>query len=239
MQYLQPNDANREHIVKAAFAEWDHRIAPVFDVARRISVIEAEAGQIQNRAQADLTGAFPAQRVLKLVELGIETLVCGAISRPLYLMVGARGIRVIPFVSGDLENVIQAWLENRLAETAYSMPGCRGCFRGGRLEDDADTISEEIAMRGMNRPGMGPGRGQGRGGAGTGQGRGQGGGRGRGGSGGGRGVGGGRGGGGNPAAAGPGGNCACPACGHVEPHEPGTPCLQKACPKCGTAMTRE
>jgi hypothetical protein len=71
--------------------------------------------------------------------------------------------------------------------------------------------------------GMGP---QGKG---AGAGRGTGGG---GGGGGGRGRGGGRGG-------GKGGNCVCPNCGEKAPHQPGNPCIEMKCPKCGTAMTRE
>jgi hypothetical protein len=75
-------------------------------------------------------------------------------------------------------------------------------------------------MIGKENSGMGSGRGQG-GGLG----------RGRGGQGRGR-MGG-------PAAAGPGGHCVCTECGHTEPHERGTPCTQKQCPKCGSGMTRQ
>lgn len=45
--------------------------------------------------------------------------------------------------------------------------------------------------------------------------------------------------GGTRAGAGPGGNCVCPQCGHKVPHQPGTPCYNVNCPKCGIAMVRE
>ena len=32
--------------MKTAFAYWDERIAPVFDTARRVHVVEAESGEI-------------------------------------------------------------------------------------------------------------------------------------------------------------------------------------------------
>ena len=76
---------------------------------------------------------------------------------------------------------------------------------------------------------------QGRRSSGGGQGSGQGAGQGRGG---GAGQGGERGGGDKPGS-GPGGNCICPKCGHREPHVAGQRCLDRACPKCGTKMTRE
>lgn len=38
---------------------------------------------------------------------------------------------------------------------------------------------------------------------------------------------------------GPGGHCVCLKCGATVPHQPGTPCREARCPKCGTAMVRE
>ncbi|MCE7748378.1 MAG: hypothetical protein GPJ51_08265 [Candidatus Heimdallarchaeota archaeon] len=38
---------------------------------------------------------------------------------------------------------------------------------------------------------------------------------------------------------GPGGGCKCSSCGHMVPHERGTPCTKVPCPKCGSVMYRE
>ena len=69
---------------------------------------------------------------------------------------------------------------------------------------------------GTGPTGAGPGTGRG-----TGQGRGAGQGR--------------RGGGGN----GIGGDCVCPSCGAIVPHQVGVPCNNIKCPKCGAMMTRQ
>jgi len=50
--------------------------------------------------------------------------------------------------------------------------------------------------------------------------------------GGGRGGGGGRG-------LGPAGECVCPNCGEIIPHQLRQPCNQVSCPKCGTRMVRK
>lgn len=45
----------------------------------------------------------------------------------------------------------------------------------------------------------------------------------------------------DPEKFGPGGfpsNCICPSCGLIKPHQPGTPCFQTKCPRCGSPMTR-
>jgi hypothetical protein len=40
--------------------------------------------------------------------------------------VAAYGIRLIPFVAGDLREVIRAWLGGKLECDAFAMPGCCG-----------------------------------------------------------------------------------------------------------------
>ena len=44
---------------------------------------------------------------------------------------------------------------------------------------------------------------------------------------------------GGPYAAGPGGQCMCPSCGYREIHNPGRPCTNQKCSKCGDSMIRE
>jgi len=39
--------------------------------------------------------------------------------------------------------------------------------------------------------------------------------------------------------AGAGGECVCPQCGKILPHERGVPCMQVNCPDCGVPMTRK
>ncbi len=204
--------------MKTAFAYWENRIAPVFDIARQIRIVETESGRIVAETEEFFANDLPAKKVFRIVELGISTLVCGAISRPLHTMVMASGIRVISFVAGDLRKVIKAWLDGNLESGKYAMPGC--CRRYA-ISPEMRGINKEVhLMNGRKRGGMGQGAGQGQG-----QGQGKGG-QGRGRSGG-------------PIAGGAGGTCVCPKCGNREPHERGVPCLQKQCTKCGTAMTRE
>jgi len=113
-------------MMKAAFAYWDERIAPVFDTARRIHVVEAEAGQIAGESQEAMQDDVPVQKALRLAELGVGVLVCGAISKPLHELILGHGIQVIPFVAGDLSEVVNAWLSGNLSRDAFAMPGCCG-----------------------------------------------------------------------------------------------------------------
>jgi predicted Fe-Mo cluster-binding NifX family protein len=148
--------------MKIAFAYWDNRIAPVFDTARQIQVVEAESGQIVSETQETLPEDLPVQKTLRLVELGIGTLVCGAISKPMHGLVIAYGIQVVPFVAGDLREVIRAWLSGDLECDAFAMPGC--CSRNRRRRRGLCGMNKEkYKMNGKGRGGTGKGGGQGRG----------------------------------------------------------------------------
>ncbi len=113
--------------MKTAFTYWNKRIAPVFDTAHHIKVIETESERIISAKLEVMESDLPAQKALRLSELGVSTLVCGAISKSVNEAVMACGIRVIPFVAGELQEVVEAWMKGSLEQDCFSMPGCRGC----------------------------------------------------------------------------------------------------------------
>jgi predicted Fe-Mo cluster-binding NifX family protein len=65
------------------------------------------------------------QRVQELLRLGVHVLICGAISQPLASMLAASNIEVIPFVSGTLDQVLDAYFSGRVSEPQFLQPGCR------------------------------------------------------------------------------------------------------------------
>jgi len=110
---------------KAAFAYWDNRIAPVFDNARQLYLVESDgSGQITAEAQETMPDEQPVQKAIRLAELAVDTLICGAISRSLHEIVCTYGIQVVPFVAGELHEVIQAWRRDNLHAEDFAMPGC-------------------------------------------------------------------------------------------------------------------
>jgi predicted Fe-Mo cluster-binding NifX family protein len=208
--------------MKVALTVWNGRISPVFDVSRKILVLDIHNGVVTSRREEPIEGIDPSQKAGKLAGWQVRELICGAISRPLAGLFATYGIRTIPFIAGDLEEVIEAYLARKLPNRSMAMPGCREDGRR-RLRGRSDNHNKEgNPMFGKRRGGTAQGGGRGLGG-----GRGQG----QGGQGGGR-MGG-------PFAAGPSGYCICPQCGQKEPHERAVPCLARKCPNCGATMTRE
>lgn len=120
--------------MRVALATWNGRISPVFDVARQVQVLDVENGRVIARHKEALPGTEPQAQAGRLMAIAPQTLICGAISRPMATLLEASKIRVIPFIAGDVERVLRAWLLGALPNSALSMPGCCGRRRchGGR-----------------------------------------------------------------------------------------------------------
>ena len=90
----------------------------------------ADLGFLEGRAVAArqrevIEAPTTALKLERLLELGVETLICGAISEPLHKELTARGVEVIGFVAGEIEEVVTTYLAGGLPSPELSMPGCR------------------------------------------------------------------------------------------------------------------
>lgn len=128
--------------MKAAFALWKDRMAPVFDTALTIRVIDVGTDGATQDTRERLSEESPLRRVLHLRELGVQILVCGAISRSLHQLVTNYGIKVVPFIGGDQEDVVSAWLQGDRDLAGFSMPGCCGRERRRRRSDSCSGRRE-------------------------------------------------------------------------------------------------
>jgi predicted Fe-Mo cluster-binding NifX family protein len=105
-----------------AFAVWNNRIAPVFDVAHRVRIVHVASGSVREEKSLWLADGPATHRALRLAKLGVHTLVCGAISRQLLATMSAYGINVVSSVMGEWNEVLQAYLMDGLESQRFRMP---------------------------------------------------------------------------------------------------------------------
>ena len=127
--------------MKLAIPIWEGRVSNVFDFAHKAVVVELSGDQELGRDEVALSGQGPA-RIVKLRQLGVDTLICGAISRSLASRVSVCGIRLFPYVTGVVDDVIEAFKNGQLGSERFVLPGCwqgagmqfrhRCGWRGGR-----------------------------------------------------------------------------------------------------------
>jgi len=131
--------------MKIAIPVWNDNLSNVFDFAGRLLLVEIENAREVRRSEMPLQAESLPERAGRLKQLGVNVLLCGAISRALASMVTESGIQVLPYVTGRVDDVLQAYLTGQLLQPQFTMPGYwpgarksfgrwrRGCrWRGGR-----------------------------------------------------------------------------------------------------------
>ena len=131
--------------MKLAIPIYKNSVSNVFDFAHRLLLVDIKNGEEINRSEIALGSQTLPQRAGQLKSLGVDVLVCGAISRILAEMVVTSGIELLPYVTGNVDSVLGAYMTGQLIKPKFSMPGCwpgarkglgrrqRGCrWRGGR-----------------------------------------------------------------------------------------------------------
>lgn len=112
---------------------WQQRISPVLDAARRLLVVEQERGRQTGQREVTLAPMPPEALARSVAELGVEVLLCGAVSEALRRALEAQGIRVLPHLCGQVERVLQAFAAGNLWREEFCMPGCRRVFQQAML----------------------------------------------------------------------------------------------------------
>jgi predicted Fe-Mo cluster-binding NifX family protein len=112
--------------MKVAIPIWKERVSPVFDTAESLLVVSIDGAHEESRYRIELVSRSLPVRTKRLTANGVDVLICGAISRDLFDMLEAAGIKVMPFLSGQAETLLTAFMENRISDPQYLMPGCCG-----------------------------------------------------------------------------------------------------------------
>jgi predicted Fe-Mo cluster-binding NifX family protein len=94
-------------------------IAPIFDLSRRIVLVDLENQNGPRAIDLFVHRLSVAGRIEALSRAGVGTLICGCISADAYRMLKKSGIRVIWGVSGPIEDVVAAFASNQLDESAF------------------------------------------------------------------------------------------------------------------------
>jgi predicted Fe-Mo cluster-binding NifX family protein len=180
--------------MKVACTAWEDRISPVFDSARSLLIADIENDQIVGR-QYEIFNPQPVSRLADMLKaLKIEVLICGAISQTPSIIIEASGVKLISFVGGKIDEILESYAKGIKIVPEYSMPGCGRQYRHKRrrrnpiLKENKEVIhmprGDGTGPKGQGRGQKGKGgckggqggvngKGSGRGGCGKGQGRGQ------------------------------------------------------------------
>lgn len=127
--------------MRIAVPIWSGRVSPVFDVAKRLLVADVIGGEATFTEEHDVDGR---ERVGVLSQLGVDVLLCAAVSQDLEERLLAAGIELVVEIRGAADDVIRAYLDGSIAQPRFSMPGCHSRRRAPRRLRSDDVVAAVI-----------------------------------------------------------------------------------------------
>ena len=127
---------------RLAIPIWSGRVCTVFDFAQQLLIVDFEGNDELERKEYALENVPPLIRASRLLRLNVQVLICGAISSSLASLVSNYGIKIIPSICGDIDEVLNAYITGSLSSPRFRLPGYTPIpggywkghrrFRGGR-----------------------------------------------------------------------------------------------------------
>ncbi|MBW2342221.1 MAG: hypothetical protein JRF50_18095 [Deltaproteobacteria bacterium] len=96
--------------MKIAVPLFKERVSPYFGASSRLLLVDTHGATIQQEAIWDVDGEGPMEIARRLVDLGVEMLVCGGISRFYKEWLAGKGVTVMDNERGVAIQVIEKLL---------------------------------------------------------------------------------------------------------------------------------
>jgi len=100
--------------MKIAIPHSGTRIPPRFDRTEHFLLVTTEKGKVIDRQQLPVKGLTPRTKVRKMIEQGIDTLICNDIDRTSAQQLSGNGIKIYSGVTGKFEDVLHCFIQGRL-----------------------------------------------------------------------------------------------------------------------------
>ncbi len=114
-----------------AIPVYRERVSPLLDVSRKYAIFEIVDNEMKQKLLVELHAESEPLRIDKLKELGVSVIICGAISDFVTRLVLGRGIRLISWVNGPVDEIIELYTGDALELSRRGARG-RGCARRRR-----------------------------------------------------------------------------------------------------------
>ncbi len=115
-------------MVKIAVPLFALRVSPPFDCAGVFLFATVEHGEIVACQKLSASGWNRRERVKKISELGVDTLICGGLDKQSARLLVFCGIRMYTWVTGMAEDALHSFLKGELE--SGTMIGSGGRLRG-------------------------------------------------------------------------------------------------------------
>lgn len=116
---------------------FESRISPVLDTCNRLLVVDIDKGCEVSRVELTLEKNSLTERIEIFSNWGINKIICAGVSEVMCRYLAARNIVLISGIAGKLEEILNAYICNKLDDPCFIMPG-RGRETVRSKRDDTD-----------------------------------------------------------------------------------------------------
>ena len=141
--------------MKIAIPTFATRVSPRFDCAQDVLVVTIETGGVPERQELRASDWTPLERINRLLDLNVDTVLCGGIDCRSVESFQAAGVTVYSWVSGEIEDAMTALLRGDLDFQATRQGGgrCRCRRFVGSIGPQGRDPGSGLGMQGRGRHG--------------------------------------------------------------------------------------
>ena len=110
-------------MIRIAIPIFHNRVSPVLDTCTRLLIIDFEGKDGVERREISFDIYSQSERFEIVKKLNPDAIICCGISEVFDRMLQSTGIRLISGIAGDVEQVVEAFLCNRIDDPCFRMPG--------------------------------------------------------------------------------------------------------------------
>ena len=99
---------------RIAIPIFEDRVSNRLDCSENLLLVSTEENAIKKREMICLLTMNPSVRLNTLIDLGIDVLICNGITEFYSQRLSDSNVQVIPWISGEAEEVLARYLEGKL-----------------------------------------------------------------------------------------------------------------------------
>lgn len=112
-----------------AIPVFNDRVSPLLDEARRFMLLEVADNAVLQKLVVGIDADSAFLRMVKLREIGITAVICGAVSGYLARIAGEQGFTLYSWLNGPVDDIVDLYLDNKLTPALDCGKPCRGSGR--------------------------------------------------------------------------------------------------------------
>lgn len=119
--------------MKLGISILNNNISPVFDSAHTLRIYRIKDNKIESQRDVNIDSGNLISKTSQIVNTRVNAIICGAVSQQFYSLLQNQGVKLMPWVKGNVQQVLNAYVKGDLLTENFLFPACCQHRRNQRL----------------------------------------------------------------------------------------------------------